>query len=202
MKPLSEFYKNRNAKDGLTFWCKSCSCESNNDWKARNKDKTREYDKTYRQENHDHIIRVNKLYRSHNYEKWMDIAKKYRAEHPEICKANARKRGRRRRSAPGWNTPEQLQAKYDYYNHRCWICGTDLDSEVLEWDHVKPVAVGGSNWISNLRPICGECNAFKHNKWYGVKGLSKLIEEVYESYWIKYGDTTELQQQLLRRKPS
>lgn len=62
---------------------------------------------------------------------------------------------------PGFCTPEQLIARIDYYANRCWMCGAPAD----QIDHVKPLAKGGSNWPSNLRPACGACNYSKSRKW-------------------------------------
>lgn len=42
----------------------------------------------------------------------------------------------------------------------CGICGSQiLASEPLHIDHVQPRALGGSNVLSNLRPVHGRCNS-------------------------------------------
>jgi 5-methylcytosine-specific restriction endonuclease McrA len=40
------------------------------------------------------------------------------------------------------------------HGRRCHVCG-DPAAEV---DHVVPLSAGGSDRLSNLRPICGPCN--------------------------------------------
>jgi len=66
--------------------------------------------------------------------------------------------------APGHATLQQVAARMEIYGWRCWICGAPF-SEV---DHVKPIAKGGSNWPSNLRPICLPCNRHKSAAWSGA----------------------------------
>jgi len=67
----------------------------------------------------------------------------------------------RKYEAKGFSTKAQLQARWDYYGGRCWIC-TD---EAKEMDHVIPLSKGGTNWPANLKPICRSCNARKSNTW-------------------------------------
>ncbi|MGH9004622.1 MAG: HNH endonuclease [Acidimicrobiia bacterium] len=33
------------------------------------------------------------------------------------------------------------------------------------WDHVKPIRVGGSHLLANLRPACRPCNSRKRSSW-------------------------------------
>jgi 5-methylcytosine-specific restriction endonuclease McrA len=41
-------------------------------------------------------------------------------------------------------------------------------------DHVKPIAKGGLNVLSNMRPACGSCNSAKRAKWFGVAELHRF----------------------------
>jgi 5-methylcytosine-specific restriction enzyme A len=45
--------------------------------------------------------------------------------------------------------------------HQCRQCGT---STSLEVDHIIPLAVGGSNDLSNLQVLCGPCNRQKKHR--------------------------------------
>jgi len=65
------------------------------------------------------------------------------------------------RRASGRATPVQIQARIDYYAGCCYMCGAAADTI----DHVKPLAAGGSNWPSNLRPACRSCNSSKGARW-------------------------------------
>lgn len=72
-------------------------------------------------------------------------------------------RNRRARvaGASGSATKEQLAARWEYYQGRCWMCGGAANV----FDHVKPLARGGSNWPSNQRPACWRCNRRKGPHW-------------------------------------
>lgn len=74
-------------------------------------------------------------------------------------------------SADGVTNATQLQARIDYYGAKCWMCGKSWTCI----DHVKPLAVGGSNWPSNLRPACRSCNARKQHRWLGPARLAEVF---------------------------
>lgn len=74
-----------------------------------------------------------------------------------LWRANKARRRARQLEAPGKTTRVQLQARWDYYGGRCGMCGREAESI----DHVIPLARGGANWPSNLRPACMACNMRK-----------------------------------------
>jgi hypothetical protein len=37
-KPISEFYKNKNIRDGFTCWCKKCDSDSHKKYRKNNKE--------------------------------------------------------------------------------------------------------------------------------------------------------------------
>jgi len=47
---------------------------------------------------------------------------------------------------------------------RCALCGATSQERRIEVDHVIPRSKGGSNDLSNLQALCGECNRGKSNK--------------------------------------
>lgn len=54
----------------------------------------------------------------------------------------------------------ELWKKYNgkKYNGKCYVCKTSVDTHHFEAGHVVPASKGGSDKISNLRPICTDCN--------------------------------------------
>lgn len=64
--------------------------------------------------------------------------------------------------AAGFFSEQQIRARVEFYGGICWICRAVPYQAI---DHVKPLARGGSNWPSNLRPVCRECNSRKGAKW-------------------------------------
>jgi len=110
----------------------------------------------------------NRRWAARHREKTRAKAKAWRMANPAraqaLWRASRSRRRAREQGAAGKTTRAKLQARWDYFGGRCWICGGEADSI----DHVIPLARGGSNWPSNLRPACLACNTRK-----GVQSLAK-----------------------------
>jgi len=81
---------------------------------------------------------------------------------PEALRAMARRRKARRignLAIPF--SKDQLVQRLSMWPG-CWICGAPDPDTV---DHVKPLAAGGADCLSNLRPACRSCNAKKRDTW-------------------------------------
>lgn len=68
-----------------------------------------------------------------------------------------------------FNRPSFKQALKKYHGERCVNCGSD---ELVEFHHIVPLKLGGTNCITNIVPLCWEC----HQKAHGatkIKGWSK-----------------------------
>lgn len=71
----------------------------------------------------------------------------------------------------GWNPPEKAGAELPRWlrfevlkrdKFRCAYCGAGrAQGALLQVDHVKPKAAGGSDAPTNLTTSCGDCNAGK-----------------------------------------
>lgn len=80
-----------------------------------------------------------------------------------------RMREARERCAVGSFTLSEWEEKKKEFNYKCAICGI---SEIellkntfrgLSIDHIVPVSKKGTNYISNLQPLCQNCNSKKSN---------------------------------------
>lgn len=58
---------------------------------------------------------------------------------------------------------------------KCNLCKFDLDITLSPLDHIKPLALGGSNEISNLQLICIPCHSGKTKK--DMKDIHKRSKE-------------------------
>lgn len=79
-------------------------------------------------------------------------------------KTIAQRHTRRTRVADGGGsyTPEEWEQLCNHYGNKCLGCGrNDVKMTV---DHIKPVSLGGSSDISNLQPLCKNCNSRKGNR--------------------------------------
>lgn len=66
--------------------------------------------------------------------------------------------------AEGRFTHEDWLKIKQQYGCKCVICGINENILPLTIDHVIPVTKGGSNWPSNLQPLCQPCNSRKGNR--------------------------------------
>lgn len=143
---------------------------------ARNK-----YMRAYRAINNETVRRIqrNAYHRNkHKYKEkrrvaareWYSRTRKHRlAQKKSYAKNNPdkifihNKRARaRRRGAEGFFTTEDVKNMYIKQRRKCAICGIRKDK--LDVDHIMPLALGGSNWPSNLQLLCRICNVRKGAK--------------------------------------
>lgn len=79
----------------------------------------------------------------------------------------------------GFHSEDDLRAVLLSNDGKCWICGCLAD----QFDHVIPMAVGGSNLAHNIKPICRECNHKRSQDWFGEKVAireAKLLKQIKE----------------------
>lgn len=98
IKADNEFHKNKTTKDGLAYWCKTCTSEYKKQHYQKNQDKLLEYQKQYyeknaeerkkyakqyRQENKEKVYEVKREWYERNKEKVLESQKQYRNENKE-----------------------------------------------------------------------------------------------------------------------
>lgn len=85
---------------------------------------------------------------------------------PEERRLTAGKRRARRRNQGVYTvTVKDLTRTLGRFGWHCAYCrGPFTDSNPLEWDHIIPIARGGTHSIGNLTPACKKCNRGKHIK--------------------------------------
>lgn len=97
-------------------------------------------------------------YRQANDSDWRDSRVQY-----------ARNQRAKRKLADGNFTRQEWLDLLDFYEGVCLACGS---SEAVSADHVVPLAVGGSNTIDNIQPLCKPCNSKKHTKTIDYRALA------------------------------
>lgn len=114
----------------------------------------------HREENRDKLIADSKLWHSENKEH----VSLYRQVNAETYAAHARNRRARKRNAGGYHTHLDVLDILKRQNFRCVECGKSVRKrESRHVDHVMPIALGGSNWPSNLQVLCAPCNLSKND---------------------------------------
>lgn len=118
--------------------------------------------KSYAKHRDKRLAEMRAWYRKNSARAYLAI-REWCKKNPTRVKAYHAKREARKRNATGSCTPEQLQARFDFYGGLCAYCGKPATTV----DHVVPLERGGSNWPANLRPACRSCNSSKKDKLLG-----------------------------------
>jgi 5-methylcytosine-specific restriction endonuclease McrA len=159
-KPLSEYYREAKGKGGRRGKCKACESSlmktynqnplvkerkkvSNTLWRANNKEKVREYDKT-----RGRIA----------YLKYMSTLK------GKLANKRRTNKWRGKLKDAGTFTNEEWNNRLLEYNYCCAYCYKPFTIEQLTVDHMIPLSRGGTNTIDNLVPACKSCNSRKKDK--------------------------------------
>lgn len=118
------------------------------------------------------MIEANRRSRKNEYRKTQ--RKRFAQNNPEKARLNYRINSHKRRALlkgvlRQTYSKQDLSKKLDLFNCKCAYCCVDLDDKYT-WDHVIPIAKGGSDAIDNLVPACSDCNLNKNAKnpleWY------------------------------------
>lgn len=84
--------------------------------------------------------------------------RKYVLKNPERIAHLKARRYARERNAEGSHTLEEWKELCEKFDNKCAKC---KESKKLTKDHIKPLSAGGSDYISNIQPLCRNCNSRK-----------------------------------------
>lgn len=143
---------------------------TNRDWQTANKERWKQT-RAKRQ----HIYNAKGRERYATDAEWREHLKQYARD---WSKANPEKRmlqhqRRRARASNGHFTAGQWRSLKAWFGSKCLRCGA---AEKLTPDHVIPLALGGSNTIDNIQPLCFGCNASKQAKYVDYRNPERLRE--------------------------
>ena len=104
--------------------------------------------------------------------RYFEVLAYYKTERGRLSlRVNSQKTRAKRKLAEGSYTTQEWINLKSRYRCCCLCCGrheSELDGP-LEQDHVVPISKGGTNWITNIQPLCEDCNGM------GGKGI-KIID--------------------------
>ena len=81
----------------------------------------------------------------------------WNAANPEAARSRGRNYRARSKNAEGSHTGDDIKALFIKQRGQCVYCGVKL-SKGYHVDHIMPLALGGTNWPSNLQLTCEKCN--------------------------------------------
>ena len=158
-KPGSEFSKCAAKKDGLHPHCKPCVVN----YRVENRDLLREKRAEHYAANKDYYA----AYRSARLERYASFSAVYRAANQEKIVTKNRNRRAMKSKAEGRHAAADIRAIFSAQSGLCANCQTKLfksGKQKYHVDHIMPLALGGSNWPTNLQCLCPSCNLSKGAK--------------------------------------
>jgi 5-methylcytosine-specific restriction endonuclease McrA len=114
--------------------------------------------------NKEYYLQKNKEWRIKNRERKNQLRAEWAKKHPEKERFWSILDNARRRGAKGSFTFEEWEELKKRYNYTCPMCGRKEPEIKLTVDHIVPISKGGTNDISNIQPLCLECNLKKGTK--------------------------------------
>ena len=105
--------------------------------------------------------RNDEKWRAANYDKMKLVDSEWHKNNRDRHTATSNKYKEFLSKAEGSYTEEEWIALCSEYGNRCLCC---REIKPLEADHVVPVSKGGTNWITNIQPLCHSCNTSKGNR--------------------------------------
>jgi 5-methylcytosine-specific restriction endonuclease McrA len=82
-------------------------------------------------------------------------------QNPDKTFGKSGRRRARKMGAEGSHTREEWIEILKQHNYRCAYCGT---MENITKDHIIPLSKNGSDYASNIQPLCKSCNSRKNDK--------------------------------------
>jgi 5-methylcytosine-specific restriction endonuclease McrA len=134
-------------------------------YREANREKIRIAAKRRRDSNIAHYRAIGRKAYANNIEKRRAYNRSYRKAHPERYREQVRTRRNRKYQAEGFHTEAEWGMLKAKYNYTCLRCSQREPEIILTRDHVLPITQGGSDWITNLQPLCHTCNSSKNNKY-------------------------------------
>lgn len=103
-------------------------------------------------------------YRRQNKSLYVKASRKYQKANPEVGRYHTKLRKARKRGAEGLYTLQDWLNLKNKYNFSCLKCGQQEPNIKLTVDHIIPLSRGGTNYITNIQPLCNICNSSKGTK--------------------------------------
>jgi 5-methylcytosine-specific restriction endonuclease McrA len=85
------------------------------------------------------------------------------ASNPERRRELCQNKRARKLAAEGSHTAADIARIISAQKHKCALCRKSVKKK-YHVDHIEPLALGGSNWPSNLQILCPSCNCSKGAK--------------------------------------
>lgn len=171
-KPLDQFGKNSQAKDGLDYYCKSCkrdrylakrdaSLERAKENYLANRASILEYKRIRYAMNPDAKRAYDKEYYLNNRDALRAQQREWAAENPNSGRERAQKRRALIASVTVDMPTNYWQILLELFGPFCMNPDCDGSDSVLTHDHIIPLSKGGEHSLANSQILCKTCNCRK-----------------------------------------
>ena len=151
-------------------------------WRAENRELSRQIDRNYKQKNKERITENRRKAYWKNPEKYRAYAIKsskkegakekkkiyfseWSKKNRDLLKVKEDKRRALEYNAEGSHTAQEVKSLLEVQNYKCLNCKCCIkERSSRHLDHIMPLALGGSNYITNLQWLCKSCNMSKNAK--------------------------------------
>ena len=175
-KPLSEYGKRKDSKDGHRNDCKVCRSAEKKAYYEASREKVAAANKAYYEANREKLKAESRAYREANRDEIAAWKKAYHAEKwandPEYRARLAAASTRRKRLLK--NAKQEPYIREDIFERDNWTCGLcdepidpELkypESESASIDHIVPISHGGDDIPANVQAAHLSCNISKGNR--------------------------------------
>lgn len=142
------------------YRCQECAARAGRTYRKANKKRRIATGKAWYKANKKHRT----AWRETNKEHIAIATRAWRKANPDKIRAACRRRRALHANAEGSFTDKEFWVLCWRYGCRCLQCGHIFPLSELTRDHVIPMSRGGSDWISNIQPLCLKCNDSKGTK--------------------------------------
>jgi len=133
-------------------------------WREENAEAIKASKKRYAEENKEKVSASKAKHYQENKERYLFMGRVWRQENKDLVRLNKRNRRKKVRDAEGTHGIKDIKRILNLQKSTCAACYTKFLGNEYHVDHIVPLALGGSNWASNLQMLCPTCNRSKGAK--------------------------------------
>lgn len=128
----------------------------------KNKNKYLLKAKEWREKNKEYCLKYGKKWREENKSKKFLSDKRWRIKNKEKIKEYQKRRRVKKLGASGSHTEKEWNELKKRHKYTCVSCNRKEPKIKLTEDHIVPITKEGSDYISNIQPLCRSCNSRKY----------------------------------------